>query len=242
MKDEQNRNDRFKQNERYFTSATLGRMSTICWGAAAVGAVIVFLRISFWTYLLGGTIALVAVICGIVFNVHSMSDSDYKVVCNAPIVDFRKRYLEYVNLQLNKASPRNKAPISVDEDAVLFSNCFLYENTLNRIGQDGVSRSGKLSITAEWTNGKTLYAAYEIFNLLTGEQEERFCAVPLTKLESFTAEEIENPHSHAEYRTVRIRLREQEDEICYPRMYDAELSKLMDRTMALAKSAQAAEN
>lgn len=216
----------YKRNERYFTAAAMGKLATICWIAAVVGVVVVFLRISWITYLLGGSIALLAVIAGFVLTSYSVRDSEYDTLCRSFFTAFRKRYLEYVVGQMNKNNTRSKAPVTVDEDKVRFSQAFLYGQTMHRVGQDGKKRTGKYSMSAYLLDRQTLFIGYEMHNLLAEGQEELFGAYPLESIASISSAPVED-NALAGYRIITICLKTQPAPVSFPHANDAELDELI---------------
>ena len=64
----------YKRNTKYFTSPWMGKAATLCWVLTAIGVVVVFLRISWVTYSLGGTVAIGSVVAGIILNSISIGD------------------------------------------------------------------------------------------------------------------------------------------------------------------------
>lgn len=216
-----------KRNTRYFTGATMGRLSTICWIVAIACAVLLFLRI-WWVYWLAGVVGLTSVICAIVFSTHSVSDSEYEGTCSGLNKAFRTRLTEFINAELNKNNGRGKAPVAVDEEKIRYSRSFLYGNdTLMRVGQDGRRRTGKLSFAAYYLDKTRLFVGYEMFGLVSEAHEEVFGVYPFESIESIEAFRPEGLSPLADYSRVSIKLKEKKTPIEFWRANDAELDELL---------------
>lgn len=217
----------YKRNTRYFTGATMGKLSTICWIVAIACAVLLFLRI-WWVYWLAGMVGLTSVICAIVFSTHSVSDSEYDGTCNGLNKAFRTRLTEFINAELNKNNGRGKAPVAVDEEKIRYSHSFLYGNdTLMRVGQDGRRRTGRLSFTAYYLDKTRLFVGYEMFGLVSEAHEETFGVYPFESIESIEAFRPEGLSPLADYSRVSIKLKEKKTPIEFWRANDAELDDLL---------------
>ncbi len=223
----------YKRNTRYFTAALLGRLATVCWVTAAVCVAVVFLRLGWWLYLLGGTLAFIAVICGFFFSSYSVKDSEYDSLCKSLELAFHARFTEFVSGQLNKNNGRGKAPIVVDEEKVAYSRSFLYDqNTPFRVGQDGRRRSGKYSMTACLFGKQTLFLGYEVHGLTAELHEEIFGAYPFSEIEDITSERPETLHPLAEYKRVQLRLKGRPTPVEFWKADDAELDALLQGVRA----------
>ena len=106
----------YKRNTKYFTSPWMGKLAMFCWVLTAIGVAVVFLRISWLTYSLGGTIAIGSVLTGIILNSIAISDKEYDEICAGITKQFREKFVLFVYDKLNAGSGRNKAPVAVDED------------------------------------------------------------------------------------------------------------------------------
>lgn len=219
----------YKRNARYFTGATMGRLATICWIVAIVGAVLVFLKLRIPFLRWGaGTLALIAVICGFVFSSHSVSDSEYEGTCGGLNKEFRTRLTEFINEELNKNNGRGKAPVAVDQEKIRYSSSFLYGGeTLMRVGQDGRRRTGKLSFTAYYLDKTRLFVGYEMFGLVSEAHEEVFGVYPFENIESIEAFRPEGLSPLADYSRVSIKLKGKKTPVEFWRANDAELDELL---------------
>lgn len=218
----------YKRNARYFTGETLGRLSTICWIVAVACAVVLFLRLGWWVYSIAGTIALVAVICAIVFSTRSVSDSEYESICSGLDKAFRTRLTDFINIELNKNNGRGKAPVSVDTEKIRYSRSFLYDGeTLLRVGQDDRRRTGKLSFTAYLLEKNRVFIGYEMHGLVAEAHEEVFGVYLFENIQSIEAFKPEGLSPLADYSRVRIKLKTKETPIEFWRANDAELDELI---------------
>lgn len=217
----------YKRNARYFTGATMGKLSTICWIVAIACAVLLFLRI-WWVYWLAGMVGLISVICAIVFSAHSVSDSEYEGTCGGLNKAFRTRLTDFINAELNKNNGRGKAPVAVDEDKIRYSRSFLYGGeTLMRVGQDGRRRTGKLSFTAYMLEKNRVFIGYEMHGLVSEAHEELFGVYAFDSIESIEAFRPEDLSPLADYSRVRIKLKAKQTPIEFWRANDAELDELV---------------
>lgn len=219
----------YKRNERYFSGATMGWLSTICWIVAIVCAVLVFLRLRIpylrWA---AGSVALIAVICGFVFSSHSVSDKEYEGSCNVLDKAFRTRFTDFVNGELNRNNGRGKAPVAVDEQKIRYSRSFLYDGeTKMRVGQDDRRRTSKLSFAAYLFEKNKLFVGYELQGLIAEEHEEVFGVYPFENIESIESFRPEGLSELADYSRVRIKLKAKETPVEFWRANDAELDDLI---------------
>ena len=218
----------YKRNARYFTGATMGKLSTICWIIAVACAVLLFLRMGWLVYSIAGAVGLAAVICAIVFSTHSVSDSEYESVCNGLDKAFRTRLTDFIGAELNKNNGRGKAPVAVDEEKIRYSRSFLYGGeTLMRVGQDDRRRTGKLSFAAYLLEKNRVFIGYEMHGLVAEAHEEVFGVYPFASIESIEAFRPEDLSPLADYSCVRIKLKAKETPIEFWRANDAELDELI---------------
>lgn len=217
----------YKRNERYFTGATMGKLSTICWIVAIVCAVLLFLKI-WWLYWISGVIGLTAVICGFFFSSHSVSDSEFESVCNGLSKAFRTSFTEFVSTELNRNNGRGKAPVAVDEEKIRYSRNFLYDGSpFIRVGQDDRRRTGTLTFAAYLLEKNRVFVGYELHGLVKEAKEEILGAYPFESIESIEAFRPEGLTDLADYKRVRIKLKGKKTPIEFWRADDAELDELV---------------
>lgn len=219
----------YKRNARYFTGATMGWLSTICWIVAIVCVVLLFLRLRIpYLYWISGIVALIAVICGFVFSSHSVSDKEYAGVCNGLEKEFRTRFVEFAYEELNKNNGRGKAPVAVDEEKIRYSHSFLYDGeTMMRVGQDDRRRTSKITFAAYMFEKNKLFVGYELHGLTAEAHEEIFGVYPFTSIESIESSRPEGLSPLADYSRVCIKLVTQEEPVEFWRTDDAELVDLI---------------
>ncbi len=217
----------YKRNTKYFTSPWMGKAATLCWILTAIGVVIVFLRISWITYSLGGTVAIGAVLAGIILNSISIGDKDYDALCMGLGKTFRERFTEYVYSKLNAGNGRGKAPVAVDEDKIALSHAYYYDDaTLSRMGQDGRRRSGRLLLCACYLDKQAVYIATEQHGITAELHEESFGTYPYAEIESVTSQKTDIPY--AEYELYSIKLKNKPTPVTLYLSSDAETEKLMN--------------
>lgn len=217
----------YKRNTKYFTSPWMGKAATLCWVLTAIGVIVVFLRISWVTYSLGGTIAIGSVLAGIILNSVSIGDKEYDEICTGLTKAFRNRFSEYVYTKLNAANGRGKAPVAVDEDKIALAHAFYYDGTtLSRVGQDGRRRSGRLLLCACYLDKTAVYIATEAHGITAELHAESFGAYPYAEIASVDVRETDIPY--AEYAQYTITLKNRPEPVTLYLSTDAETEKLMN--------------
>jgi len=217
----------YKRNTKYFTSPWMGKAATLCWVLTAIGVVVVFLRISWVTYSLGGTVAIGSVVAGIILNSISIGDKEYDEICMGLKKKFREKFTEYVYAKLNAANGRGKAPIAVDEDKVALAHAFYYGFAiLSRVGQDGRRRSARLLLGACYLDKTAVYIATETHGITEELREDSFGTYPYAEIASIDVTESEIPY--AEYVQYTIRLKHKPDPVTLFLSSDAETEKIMN--------------
>lgn len=217
----------YKRNAKYFTSPWMGKAATLCWVLTAIGVVVVFLRISWVTYSLGGTVAIGSVLAGIILNSISIGDKEYDEICTGLTKAFREKFTEYVYTKLNAANGRGKSPIAVDDDKVALSRAFYYdEATLSRVGQDGRRRSGRLLLGACYLDKTAVYIATETHGITAELREDSFGTYPYAEIASVDITESEIPY--AEYVQYSITLKNKPEPVTLFLSSDAETEKIMN--------------
>ncbi len=217
----------YKRNTKYFTSPWMGKVAALCWVLTAIGVVIVFLRISWITYSLGGAVAIGAVLAGIILNSISVSDKDYDELCMGLKKKFRERFLEYVYSKLNAANGRGKAPVAVDEDKIALAHAYYYDDaTLSRMGQDGRRRSGRLLLAACYLDKTAVHIATEQHGITAEHHDELFGTFPFAEVASIDIAECKIPY--AEYVQYTIKLKNKPTPVTLFLSADAETEKVMN--------------
>ena len=217
----------YKRNTKYFTSPWMGKAAALCWVLTAIGVVVVFLRISWITYSLGGTIAIGSVLAGIILNSISVSDKEYDELCTGLTKAFREKFSEYVYTKLNAGNGRNKAPVAVDEDKIALARMFHYDDsTLSRIGQDGRRRSGKLLLAAGYLDKTAVYLATESHGITAEHHEESFGTYPFAEIASVDIKESGIPY--ADYVLCTLTLKNKPAPVTLCLSADAETEKLLN--------------
>lgn len=221
----------YKRNSRYFTSPWLGKIAAICWPVTAVGMVVVFLRISWVTYTLGGMIALAALLCGIILSSISVNDKEYDTTCAGLKKAFTERFTEYVYQKLNVQNVRGKAPVAVDTEKVAVAQTFLYDaSVLSRVGQDGRRRSNRLILCACYLDKTAVYIGYEQHGLTAPFEEESVGTYPYAEIESVETEAPDSPY--AEYVRLTIRLKSKPEPVTLYMATDAEMEQMLNTVRA----------
>lgn len=218
----------YNRNIRYFTKANIGKLATASWLAAIVGVVVAFLRMGWLTYMLGGTVAFAGIVCGIVCTSKSISDKEYDGIVNNMIRHFRKHFNEYVHEKVNQHNGRGKAPISIDEEKLRFSNVYFYEGeTLSRLGQDDRRRSNKLLLSAYFLDKQNFYIGYELVGVTEDLHEELFGVYSYADVESIVNDQPEPRSPYAEYDRVTLKLKRKATPIVFYIINDAEMDTLL---------------
>lgn len=188
----------YKRNTKYFTSPWIGKAVVLCWVLTAIGVAVVFLRISWLTYSLGGAIAIGSVLAGIILNGITVNDKEYDETCGKLTKAFREKFADFVYSKLNASNARNKAPVAVDEDKIALSRAFFYDQTtLSRVGQDGRRRSGRLLLSACYLDKQAVCIATQSDGLTFEHHDEVFASYPYATLAAVTCTEPDIPY--AEY-------------------------------------------
>lgn len=217
----------YKRNTKYFTSPWMGKAAALCWVLTAIGVIVVFLRISWITYSLGGTIAIGSVLAGIILNSISVSDKEYDELCAGFTKKFREKFSEYVYTKLNAGNGRNKAPVAVDEDKIALARMFHYDNsTLSRVGQDGRRRSGTLLLGACYLDKTAVYIATESHGITAEHHDESFGTYPFAEIASIEVTESGIPY--AEYVLYTLTFKNNPAPVTLFLSSDAETEKLMN--------------
>ncbi len=215
-----------KQNERYFSGATMGWISKIGAIVAVACAGLLFLRI-WWLYWIVGPIGVIAVVVSIVASTRSVTDREYDGVCNDLEKTFRARYTDYVNTELNRGNGRGKAPVAVPEDRICYSRNFLYgEGMRLRVGQDTHRRTDRISFAAYLLDRNRVFIGSLSIGLVDGKQEELLRTVLFDNIAQVEAFRPDGLHELAEYKRVRITLKTG-DPVEFWRADDAELDSLV---------------
>lgn len=217
----------YKRNTKYFTSPWMGKVAVLCWVLTAIGVVIVFLRISWITYSLGGAVAIGAVLAGIILNSISIGDKEYDEICMGFKKKFRDRFTEYVSDKLNAANGRGKAPVAVDEDKVALSHAFCYGFAiLSRVGQDGRRRSARLLLAACYLDKNAVYIATETNGITEELHEESFGTYPFAEIASVDVKESEIPYAEYAHYTLTFKNKPEPVTLCLST--DAETEKIIN--------------
>ena len=221
----------YKRNTKYFTSPWMGKLAMFCWVLTAIGVAVVFLRISWLTYSLGGTIAIGSVLTGIILNSIAISDKEYDEICAGLTKQFREKFVSFVYDKLNAGSGRNKAPVAVDEDKVALSRAFHYDQTtLARVGQDGRRRSGRLLLSACYLDKQAVYIATQSDGLTAEHHTETFASYPYASLASVVCTEPDV--SYAEYVFCTIAFADGREPVTLCLSSDAETEKILSTVRA----------
>ena len=218
----------YKNNTRYFTKESVGKLSIACWVCVAVGLLVYFALGWPWKYF-GAVFALISVVVAIVTSTMSVSDKEYTAsVVNAENA-FKKDFRTFTEEKLNAHNGRGKAPVSLDEEKIKFARAYLLEGQIMfRVGHDGRRRSNKLVMTAFYMDKTSVYLGYRLLSMTADECEEIFAVYPYSSVESISASRPEDRPSFAEYDTVTLKLKNKPEPVVFHMTKDIELDHLVN--------------